>query len=150
MRVNSVSFVFHFALKNAGISAQMPPHTIAATRHTIIRRPLGIISPMYIMQRAVAQAPMRICPSPPRFQNFILKAGVRARETLRRTASSLRRIHIFLSVPKAPYIIVPKTLKGFNPVMAVVTMAHTIRAATMAPILTAQVWIKGSSFLFVI
>ena len=35
MRVNSVSFVFHLALKKPGMNAQMPPSSAADTPMTI-------------------------------------------------------------------------------------------------------------------
>ena len=54
------------------------------------------------MQAAVARAPIRICPSPPRFQKRMRKAGVRASEIHKRIATSFPRIQIRLLVPKAP------------------------------------------------
>ena len=45
---------------------------------------------------------------------------------------------------------VPKTLNGSSPVIAMVTMAHTINAATIAPILMAHTLVKGSSLRLVI
>ncbi len=55
MSVNSVSFVFHFALKSAGIRAHTAPATMELTTMQTMRTALGTLSPRRIMQAAVAR-----------------------------------------------------------------------------------------------
>ena len=81
MRVKSVSFVFHLALKKAGMRPQTPPAAMLVTSIVTMSSQLGRTSRRTIMQAAVARQPAIIWPSPPMFQKRILKAGVTARET---------------------------------------------------------------------
>ena len=69
---------------------------------TGISTAFGKSLPSLIMQAVVARAPIRICPSPPRFQKRMRKAGVSAREIHRRIAISFPRIQVRRAVPKAP------------------------------------------------
>ena len=58
LRVNSVSLVFHLALKKAGRKPQRAPAASAAARETRISTALGSLSAKQIMQAAVARQPM--------------------------------------------------------------------------------------------
>ena len=57
MRVNSVSLVLNFALKNAGIPAQSAPAAIALTIMQRMIASLDALSPSSTMQAAAAIAP---------------------------------------------------------------------------------------------
>ena len=59
-----------------------------------------------IITAAAPKHPIRACPSPPRFQKRIRKAGARAREMIRRVARSCPINQTFRTVPKFPAIIV--------------------------------------------
>ena len=58
MRVKSVSFVFHLALKIAGMPPQIAPATMLATIITRISAQFGSFPPSRIMQAAVARPPI--------------------------------------------------------------------------------------------
>ena len=88
MRVNSVSLVLNFALKNAGMPAQSAPVTTEAITMQAMSAPFDIVSPSSTMQAAAAIAPASTCPSAPRFQQCILNAGVTAREIMSKIAVS--------------------------------------------------------------
>ena len=67
---------------------------------------LGNLSPMRSMQLAQAKQPMSTWPSPPRFQNFMRKAGASARETHSSMARSCSMTQTRRVLPKAPPIMV--------------------------------------------
>ena len=92
-----LAYDFHEGLADLIVEA-----CIRISGETGIRTALGRVSPITIIQAAVPSAPIRICPSPPRFQKRMRKAGVRAREIHRSMATSFPRIQIRLVVPKAP------------------------------------------------
>ena len=66
------------------------------------------------------------------FQNFILKAGVRARAIRSRMERFCRVIQVFRSVPKAPVKMDLYTSMGSIPVVMVVRIPQSTRARTMA------------------
>ncbi len=110
---------------------------------------LGSLSPRQIMQAADARLPARIWPSPPRFQNFMRKAGVSASATQCRMAISCSRVHTLRCVPKAPLNMVAYTLMGFRPVVMVVMKPQTTTARRMAPRRTERDCQSGSSLRLV-
>ena len=59
----------------------------------------GITPPKLIIQNIAARPPNRAWPSAPQFQNFILKAGVTARDRHRRMAASCRNFHSWVIFP---------------------------------------------------
>ena len=101
------------------------------------------------MQAADAKQPMRIWPSPPRFQNFMRNAGVSATEMQSRMASSWRSDQVLRAVPKAPLIMVAYTSMGLRPVVMVVMKPQTTSAMTMAPRRTASDCHSGISLRLV-
>ena len=62
----------------------------------------GSFPPRYFKQMAQARQPMRICPLPPRFQNFILKATTSATATPSSRKVFWNKSQVRRSVPKAP------------------------------------------------
>ena len=133
----------------AGISAQIAPAATDVTNMMMMSRTLGTLSPSRIMQAADAKQPMRIWPSPPRFQNFIRNAGVSATEMQSRMASSWRSDQVLRAVPKAPLIMVAYTSMGLRPVVMVVMKPQTTRAMTIAPRRTASDCHSGISLRLV-
>ena len=102
MSVNSVSFVFHLALKNPGIAAQIAPTAMLATVMTTMSSHCGIVFARQIMQAAQARPPASTCPSAPMFQKRILNEGVTASEMQSRIARFWNSAHAFLGEPKPP------------------------------------------------
>ena len=80
----------------------MVPAATAAISITGMSRPMGILLPQASMQPAVAQAPISTWPSAPRFQNFILKAGVTASEMQSSSAVFCMVIQTLRVEPKLP------------------------------------------------
>ena len=106
MSVNSVSLVFHFALKNAGMPPQIAPAMMLATALMAISSPFGTVSARQIMHAAAARQPARIWPSPPMFQNLMRNAGVTASDTPRSIAVFWASIQTLRSLPKELSIMV--------------------------------------------
>ena len=132
MRVESVSFVFHLALKMAGMTAQTAPAAMPAITMSTMSRPLGSLPPRQIMHAAAARPPASTWPSAPMFQKRILNAGVTASEMHSRMARFCPRIQILRGEPNAPLNMVPNTLSGLRWVHSVVMSAHSSSASTIA------------------
>ena len=66
------------------------------------------------------------------FQKRIRKAGSTAKPMHRRMAESRRVTHVRRAVPTAPLQIPAYTLRGFMPVMPIMTNAQTTSASKMA------------------
>ena len=99
--MNSVSFVFHLALKKPGMRPQMPPATMALMAMQRKSITMFILPAKLIIQNAVAMPPTSIWPSAPTFQNRILKAGARPMAIQVRIMQSRMVNHIRLLVPNA-------------------------------------------------
>jgi hypothetical protein len=69
------------------------------------------------MQIRVAKQLIRIWPLPPKFQNFILKAGRRAKPTINNKEAVWTKIQNLRSVEKMPSNRSGMTLKGLLPVV---------------------------------
>ena len=147
MRVNRVSFVFHFALKNAGMNAQIAPAATPAIAMMTMSSQFGTESPMSIMQAATASEPASTWPSAPMFQNRILNAGVTASDMHSNIARFCSETQVLRFVPKAPLNIAAYICIGSSPVKTIVTTAQTMRASIMAAALIAQALYQGSAAL---
>jgi hypothetical protein len=74
----------------------------------------GRLPPAKSIIIAAISEPTITWPSPPQFQNFILKAGVRASEMPNSIAVSLKSTQIRSGVPNAPSNIDLISIKGFS------------------------------------
>ena len=109
------------------------------------------------MHIILANVPIKIWPFPPKFQNFILKAGTKANATINNKDISLSNIQILLGVPKLPKNNWVITSKGLACAIHKRSMQHKISADKIAPpfinkdfcqdIFTLLlIWNKGSLF----
>ena len=85
----------------------MPAHTAPAAREQSSMQgriaQFGTLPGRRIMHAAEASAPIRACPSPPRFQQRMRKAGVTASDTHSSIAMFCSSTHILRGVPKEPF-----------------------------------------------
>ena len=95
--------MLNFALKKAGIPAQIAPASRLVMIMQRMTAQLGSLFVSVIMQAAEARPPIRACPSAPRFQQRMRKAGVTASDTHSSIAIFCISTQNFLVVPKEPF-----------------------------------------------
>ena len=87
------------------MTAQTAPARMLAKHMQTMTAQLGSLSASRIMQAAAPRPPMSACPSPPRFQQRMRKAGVTARETHSSIAMFCSSTQNLRVVPKEPLMI---------------------------------------------
>ena len=95
------------ALKMAGTAAQTAPARMLVTVMHRRMAQLGSLPGSRIMQAAAARPPISACPSPPRFQQRMRKAGVTASATHSSIAMFCSSTQNLRVVPKEPFQIAP-------------------------------------------
>jgi len=143
--VTSVSLVPHFVFSPAGMSAHKPPKINATSAINVSNSGAGSEGNANAA-RAAPNAPIKNCPSPPMFQNFILKAIPVPSE---RTVSGIALLTVWQKrypLPREPLSIFAYTTNGLNFMQSMIIIEAAI-AATTAMMRTKISNFAGSAFL---
>ena len=144
MSVNRVSFVFHFALKNAGMNAQIAPAATPAIAMMTMSSQFGTESPMSIMQAATASDPASTWPSAPMVPEPHLERRGDCQRYAQQYSQILQQTQVLRFVPKAALEHCRVYLYRVLTVKTIVTTAQTMRASIMAAALIAQALYQGA------